>query len=126
MSQGKYTLDILKKFKMMSCKLATTPLEFGLKLYGHDDSKSVGATLYRQLVGSLIYLTTTRPDISFAVSMVSRFMSNPKEIHWKATKRILRYPLGTIGYGLIYRSIEYFRLIGYTYSDWACCMDDRK
>jgi hypothetical protein len=74
MSQGNYTLDILKKFRMMSCKLATTPLEVGLKLYGHDDSKSVDITLYLQLVGSLIYLNTTRPNISFAVIMLSRFM----------------------------------------------------
>jgi hypothetical protein len=86
----------------------------------------VDVTLYLQLVGSLIHLTTTRPDISFAVSMVSRFMSNPKEIHWKAAKRILRYMRGTIGYGLIYRSTKDFRLIGYTNSDWAGCMDDRK
>jgi hypothetical protein len=119
-------LDILKKFRKMSCKLATTPLEVGSKLYGHDDSKSIDITLYHQLVGSLIYLTTTQPDISFAVSMVSRFMSNPKEIHWKEAKRILRYLRGTIGYGLIYRSTEDFRLIGYTDSDWAGCMDDRK
>jgi hypothetical protein len=126
MSQGKYTLDILKKFRMTSCKLETTPLEVGLKLYGHDESKSVDITLYRQLVGSLIYLTTTRPDISFAVSIVSRFMSNPKEIHWKEAMRILRYLHSTIGYGLIYRSTEDFRLIGYTDSDWVGCMDDRK
>jgi hypothetical protein len=91
MSQAKYTWDILKKFNMLSCKPATTPLEVGLKLYGHDDSNPVDVTLYRQLVGSLIYLTTTRPDISFAVNMVSRFMSEPKELHWKAIKRILRY-----------------------------------
>jgi hypothetical protein len=65
MSQAKYTWDILKKFNMMSCKPATTPLEIGLKLYRNDDSNPVDATLYHQLVGSLIYLTTTRPDISF-------------------------------------------------------------
>jgi hypothetical protein len=59
MLQGKYTLDILKKFRMMSFKLVSTPLEVGLKLYGHDDSKSFDITLYRQLVGYLIYLTTT-------------------------------------------------------------------
>jgi hypothetical protein len=125
MSQAKYTWDILKKFIILSCK-PTTPLEVGLKLYGHDDSKSVDVTLYRQLVGSLIYLTTTRPDISFAVSMVSRFMVEPKELHWKATKKILRYLRGTIGYGLVYRSIEDFRLIGYTDSNWAGCMYDMK
>jgi hypothetical protein len=83
MSQGKYTLDILKKYIMMSCKLTTTPLDVGLKLCGHDDSKSIDITLYRQLVGSLIYLNTTQTDIFFAVSMVSRFMPNPKETHWK-------------------------------------------
>ena len=58
--------------------------------------------------------------------MVSRFMSNPKEIHWKEAKKILRYPHGTIGYGLVSRYTEYFRLIGYTYSYGARCMDDRK
>jgi hypothetical protein len=126
MSQGKYTLDILKKFRIMSCKRETTPLEVGLKLYRHDDSKLVDITLYHQLVGSLIYLTTTQLYIYIVVSMVSRFMSNPKEIHWKTTKRILRYIHGTIGYGLIYRSTDDFRLIGYTYSDWASCMYDRK
>jgi hypothetical protein len=83
MSQGKCTLDILKKFRMMRYNLGTTPLEVGLKLYEHDDSKSVDITLYRQLVGSLIYLTTTRSNISSVDSMVSRSVSNPKQIHWK-------------------------------------------
>jgi hypothetical protein len=126
MSQAKYTWDILKKFRMLSCKPMTTPLDIGLKLYEHDDSKSFDVTLYRQLVGSLIYLTTNRLDISFVVSMVSRFMAEPKELHWKATKRILKYMHGKIGYGLVYRSTKYFRLIGYIDSDWADYMDDRK
>ena len=125
MSQAKYTWDIPKKFRMLSSK-PTTPLEVELKLYKHGDSNSIDVNLYRQLVGSLIYLTTTRPDISFAVSMVSRFISNPKEVHWKEAKRILRYLHGTIGYGLIHRSTEDFRLIGYTDSDWEGCMDDKK
>ena len=102
---------------MLSCKLATTTLKVGLKLYRHDDSNSVDVTLYHQLVGSLIYLTTTRPNIYFAVSMVSRFMAEPKELHWKTTKRILRYLRGTIGYGLTYISTKYLRLIGYTDSN---------
>ena len=74
MSQAKYTWDILKKFIILSCK-PTTSLEVGLKLYEHDDSKSVDVTLYRQLVGSLIYLTTPQLDIYFAVNMVSIFMA---------------------------------------------------
>jgi hypothetical protein len=60
-----------------------TPLEVWLKLYRYDESNSVDVALYCQLVGSLIYLTTTLLDISFTVSMVSRFMAEPKELHWK-------------------------------------------
>jgi len=86
-----------------------TPLEVELKLYKHNDSNSVDVTLSRRLVGILIYLTTTRPDISFAVNMVSRFMAELKELHWKEAKRILRYLCGTIGYGLVYRSTKYFK-----------------
>jgi hypothetical protein len=78
MSQTKYTWDIMKKFRMLSCKPSTTPLEFRLNLYGHGNSNSVDVTLYHQLVGSLIYLTTTQQDIFFAVSMVSRFMEEPR------------------------------------------------
>lgn len=126
MSYGKYTWDILKKLGMLSCKPEKTPLEVGLKLYGDDDFDSIDVTLYHQLVGSLIDITTSRPNISFAVSMVSRFMEEPKEFHWKATKRILIYLGGTIGYGLVYMSTEYFRLIIYEDLDWTGCMDDKK
>jgi chaperone required for assembly of F1-ATPase len=126
MSQAKYTWDILKKFRMLSCKPIRTPLEVGLKLYIPDDSNLVDVTLYRQLVEILIYLTTTQIDIFFEVSMISRFITEPKELHWKLVKRILRYLRSTIGYGLVYRSIEDFRLIGYTDSDWASYMDDMK
>jgi hypothetical protein len=125
MSHAKYTWDILKKFKMLSCKSASS-LEVELKLYEHDDSNSVDVTLYCQLVESLIYLTTTRPYISFAVNMISTFMAEPKELHWKEAKRILRSLRGTIGYGLVYRSTKDFRLIGYTNSNWVGCMDDKK
>jgi hypothetical protein len=58
--------------------------------------------------------------------MVSIFMEEPKEFHWKATKRILRYPHGTIGYGLVYMYPKYFRMIGYTDLDWVGCIDDKK
>jgi len=116
----------MKTFIMLICKKAPTPLEVGLKLYGCDDLNSIHVTLYRQLVGILIYLTTTRPYFPFVVSMVSIFMEEPKELHWKETKRILRYLHGTVGYGLLYRSTKYFRLIGYTYEYWARCMDDEK
>ena len=70
-------------------------MEKGLKLSAKSDSPSVDDTTYRQLVGILIYLSTTRPDISFAVSYISRFMTAPKADHWMAAKHVLRYVKGT-------------------------------
>ena len=123
MSQEKYAMDIFKKFNMSDCKPLVTPLEFGLKLSKNEDSYSLDATLYRQLIVSLIYLTSTRPDIAYAVRLVS---INPKIEHWKTIKRILRYIRGTTDYGLQYKRTENFRLIGYTDADWAGDIDDRK
>eukprot|EP01018_Ginkgo_biloba_P011369 Gb_30477 [translate_table: standard] len=126
MSQEKYAMDILKKFNMSDCKPLATPVEFGLKLSKYEYSDSVDATLYRKLIGSLVYLTSTRHDIAYAVSLVSRFMADPKIEHWKTTKRILRYIRGTRDYGLQYKRTINFRLIGYTNEDWAGDIDDRK
>jgi hypothetical protein len=78
MSQAKYTWDILKKFNMLSCKPTTTPLEVKLKLYIHDDSNPVDVTLYRQLVGSLIYLTTTQLDIFLQSVWYQDSCQNPR------------------------------------------------
>ncbi|XP_057537921.1 secreted RxLR effector protein 161-like [Amaranthus tricolor] len=82
--------------------------------------------MYRSLVGSLIYLTHTRPDIVNAVSIVSRFMSEPSKDHLTAAKRILRYIKGTKSYGIMYETEKFFKLTGYTDSDWAGSVDDRK
>eukprot|EP00253_Pinus_taeda_P022050 PITA_22050 len=95
---------------MQDCKPATTPMEPGLKLSAQSSSLPVDETLFRQLVGSLIYLTTTRPDISFAVSYISRFMSAPNADHWIAAKRVLRYVRGTSDYGLLYTPAYVFSL----------------
>jgi len=73
------------------CKDALMPLQQNLKLQNDDGSKEVDATLYRQLVGSLIYLTTTKPNLAFTVSTLSQFMSKPLESHWVEVKGILRY-----------------------------------
>lgn len=80
-SQTKYAKELLKKFRMEDCKPADTPMETGLKLTANEESKKVDETLYRQLVGSLIYLTYTRPNISFAVNFISRFITAPKVSH---------------------------------------------
>ncbi|KAH9291933.1 hypothetical protein KI387_042879, partial [Taxus chinensis] len=125
-SQVKYATNLLQKFKMYDCNSSSTPMEVGLKLSAHDDSPPVDETLYRQLVGSLIYLTTTRPDLCFAVSYLSRFLSKPKLIHWGAAKRVLRYVKGTLDFGILYQRVADFTLIGYTDSDWGGSVDTRR
>jgi len=101
-SQSKYAQDILKRFRMETCKLSPTPIAMGIKLCKYDFTKSVNPTLYKSMVGSLMYLMHTRPDIMYAVSLISRFMENPRASHLQAAKRILRYVQGTVTYGISY------------------------
>lgn len=98
--QSKYASDILKRFRMQNCKPVVTLMATGTKLNKYDEGSYVDPTLYKRLVGSLMYLTATRPDIMFVVSIISRFMEAPNSTHWKAGKRILRYIAGTINYGI--------------------------
>eukprot|EP00253_Pinus_taeda_P001646 PITA_01646 len=102
LSQSKYARNLVDRFRMQDCKPATTPMEPGLKLSAQSSSPLVDETLFRQLVGSLIYLTATRLDINFVVSYISCFMSAPKADHWIAAKRVLRYVCRTLDYGLLY------------------------
>nr|KUM49281.1 hypothetical protein ABT39_MTgene3830 [Picea glauca] len=121
LSQGKYAVDILRIFGMMDLQSMTTPMEANLKKLrdSASDSDLVDPTMYRQLIGSLMYLVNTRPDICFAVSTLSQFMVEPRHLHWVAAKHILRYLRGTVGYGLRYISGGEVGLHGYTDSDWA-------
>ncbi|KAE8679315.1 hypothetical protein F3Y22_tig00111402pilonHSYRG01195 [Hibiscus syriacus] len=90
-SQKKYAEEILRKFRMEDYKPVATPAEPGVKLSVNSTREQVNPTLFKSIVGSLRYLTFTRPDITYAVGLVSRFMENPKQDHWIAAKRILRY-----------------------------------
>eukprot|EP00253_Pinus_taeda_P003954 PITA_03954 len=96
--QAKYVNEVLERFNMQDSKVAITPIVMGLKLSKGDSSKDFDPSLYKSIVGSLMYLTATRPDIMFVVSLISRFMERPKEAHWQATKRILRYFKGAISW----------------------------
>jgi hypothetical protein len=89
LSQSKYACDLLHHFHMEDSKPTPSPFQSGVKLVATCTSPKVDATLYHQLVGSLLYLTHTHPDISFVVGLVSWYMQTPHEIHWKVTKRIL-------------------------------------
>ncbi|GKV36625.1 hypothetical protein SLEP1_g44733 [Rubroshorea leprosula] len=125
-SQKKYVQDILDRFRMKDCNPVSTPIDAGMKLVKNPEGKKVNSTLYKQIVGSLMYLTATRPDIMHAVSLISRYMESPKEMHLLAAKRILRYLKGTVEYGLFYKKREKSDMFGFTNSDFARDVDDRK
>ena len=125
-SQESYAKEILKKFKMDDCKPISTPIECGIKLSKDDEAEKVDPTLFKSLVGSLRYLTCTRPDILYATGLVSRYMETPTTTHFKSAKRILRYLKGTINFGLFYSISADYKLVGYSDSDWAGNIDDRK
>ena len=93
-------------------------MEQKLKLTSLEGKEFEDATKYRQLVGSLNYLTTTRPDVSFVVGILSRFMQKPYEGHWSTAKRVLRYLNGTQDFGIKYTQVDNFSLIGYSDSDF--------
>ena len=101
-------------------------MEHGLKLSEDHEGKKVDSTLYKQIVGSLMYLTATRLDIMHSLSMISRYMENPKEIHLLVAKRIFRYLQGTKEFGIFYKNGEMIGLVGFTNSDFAGDQDDRR
>ncbi|GLT33379.1 hypothetical protein SLA2020_079750 [Shorea laevis] len=109
---------------MESCKAVATPLVQYEKLSKDDRETKADSSYYRSLIGSLLYLTATRPDLMFAASYLSRFMSAPSKLHLVAAKRVLRYIKGTYELGLWFDSNQQGRLQGYADSDWAGSMED--
>ena len=126
--QQKYAMDMLKKFKMQDCKPVSTPMTTNEKLSKDGGSEKIDEGLYRSLIGSLLYLTASRPDILFVVSVLSRFMHSPSEKHFSAVKRVLRYIKGTTDLGVQFsKSVEGdLKLLGYSDSDWGGCVDDSR
>ena len=111
---------------MEECIPTENPIPLGIKLSKKDEGPTVDPTLYKSLAGSLLYLTATRPDIMYAANLVSRYMESPKDSHWKMAKRILRYVAGTLNFGLWYTKSDSNQLSGYTDTDFAGSLDDRK
>jgi hypothetical protein len=128
LNQGKYAVEILKKFGMTDWKSMPTPMVMDLKKMNKSstDSGEIDRHLYRQLIGSLMYQVNTRPDICYEVNVLSQFMSHLRQTHWIATKHVLRYLRGIVGYGLRYASSVDMRLQGYADADWAGSAVDQK
>jgi len=111
---------------MEECRSTTTPMNQKEKFCNEDGAAKIDETLYRTLIGCLMYLTTTRPDIMNATSILSRYMRCASEIHFQAAKRIVRYIKGTIDYGLKFCQVKNSILHSYSDSDWASCVDDMR
>jgi hypothetical protein len=124
--QHKYTQDILLLAGLESGNSVITPLEVNLKLLQNDGDPLPNPSLYRQLVGSLNYLTITRPDISFAVQQVSQFMQEPCQTHLAVVRRIIHYLKITSGRKLYFPKGNSLTLTGYTDANWAGCVDTRR
>ena len=126
LSQRKYALDILEETGMLDCKPVDTPMDPNVKLVPGQGESFRDPGRYRRLVGKLNYLTITRPDISFPVSVVSQFLQSPCDSHWDAVIRILRYIKSTPGQGMLYENRGHTQVIGYTDADWAGSPTDRR
>ncbi|GJZ16941.1 putative ribonuclease H-like domain-containing protein [Tanacetum coccineum] len=125
-SQDKYVIEILKKFGFTNVKTASTPMETQKLLLKDEDGEEVDVHLYRSMIGSLMYLTSSRPDIMFAVCACARYQVNPKVSHLHAVKRIFRYLKGQPKLGLWYPKDSPFDLVAYTDSDYVGASLDKK
>ncbi|KAD6796174.1 hypothetical protein E3N88_07070 [Mikania micrantha] len=124
--QAKYTKDLLKKFDLQNCKPCSNPMSSTTQLDADLKGKSVDETLYRCMIGSLMYLTASRPDIMFATCVCARFQATPKESHLIAVKRIFRYLQGTQSLGIWYSNGHSCKLVAFSDSDYAGCKLTRK
>jgi hypothetical protein len=126
LSQRNYILDLLAEVGMLDCKPADTPMIQNHKLGIDPNQSPANKERYQRLVGKLIYLSHTRPDIAYAVSVVSQFMHSPSEEHMEAVMRILRYLKGAPGRGIMFKKYGHSEIAGYTDADWAGSVSDRK
>jgi hypothetical protein len=125
-SQMKYTHDILKKYGMDKAKPIKTPMGTNGHLDLHLGGTSVDQKVYRFMIGSLLYLCTSRPDILLSVCMSARFQAAPKDYHLRVVKRIMRYLILTPNLCLWYPKGSRFELLGYSDADYTGCKVDRK
>ncbi|KAI4365385.1 hypothetical protein MLD38_021374 [Melastoma candidum] len=124
--QEKYTKQLLKKYELTNSKHLSTPMSTNAIVEKDESGKDADPSLYRSMIGSLLYLTASRPDILFSVCLCARYQLAPKESHLTHVKRIFRYLSGTTNLGLWYSKRSLFDLIEYSDADFAGCKIDRK
>ena len=125
-NQKKYANEVLERFGMEHCNPVKNPVVPGCKLVKDEGGVVVDTTTYKQMVGSLMYMTATRPDLAYVVGLISRFMERPTDLHQQAVKRVLRYLKGTTDLGIFYKRGGGDELIAFSDSDYAGDIEDRK
>jgi hypothetical protein len=125
-SQSKYAKDLVKRFGLDGKSRARTPISTNVKISSDLAGKPIDPSLYRSMIGSLLYLTASRPDIAFSVGVYARFQANPKESHLTTVKRFIRYVNDTLLFGIWYSRETNLVVAGYFDVDWAGNADDRK
>jgi hypothetical protein len=125
-SQTKYAKELVKKFGLDDCKTSKTLMTIDANLGVDEGGRSTDIHKYRAIIGSLLYLTVSRPDIIFSVCLCARYQANPNESHLVALKRILRYVKSTLNLGLWYGRQTKFNLIEFTDTDFAGDRLDKK
>ena len=125
-SQEKYARNIVKNFGLDSKKHASPPMSSSTKLYLDSSGVEVSPTLYRSIIGSLLYLMVSKPDIAFSVGICAWYQAAPKESHLTAVKQIIRYVSGTPNYGLWYSKDSNACFADYSDADWVGSVDDQK
>jgi uncharacterized membrane protein YciS (DUF1049 family) len=124
--QTKYVNEVLSRFKMETCKPISTPMDTKHGLGPDERGEEVDDTYYRSIIGSLMYLTASRPDIMFPTCVCARYQVKPKKSHLEAVKRIMRYLKGAPDLGLWYPRDDPFELKAYSDSDYGACKTDAK
>jgi hypothetical protein len=126
MHQAKYTKDLMKKFNMVELKPVSTPMSSAASLGPNEDGEAMNQREYWSMIGSLMYLTTTRPDIQFVVGLCARFQVSPRSLHRTAVRQIFRYLKHTPEFGIWYSTSSSLDLVGFSDADFAGCGIDRK
>ena len=124
--QRKYALEIVHDVRMLGCKSAKTPMEVNLKLSKDEGELLHDAGMHRRLIGRLLFLTITRPDITYSVHGLSQFMSKLRQPHLKAAYRIIQYIKGTVGQGLFFPPNTSLHIKAFADANWATCPDSRR